>query len=262
MGLYFTWLIWLKIFILVGIIFFTIFNQRLTLLRNYFIILFILVFFEWVFFTLIRNLTAWYALFGVADFTFNILGGQLLKLGLTSCMFLALLSIKKRPREFFLTLGDLKAPAKKVGKIINEGTPWNKMGVIIALIIGSGVVAFLFIFNFNPSMNFSKIFGYLPLILLFASTNAFSEEFSYRCSFLSTSKDALPRIHSLLLSAAYFGIAHYYGVPYGITGALMSTFLGWLLGKSVLETKGLFWAWFIHLVQDIIIFTFLAAILG
>jgi len=31
-------------------------------------------------------------------------------------------------------------------------------------------------------------------------------------------------------------------------------FLGWLLAKSIAETEGMFWAWFIHFLQDLIIF--------
>jgi len=31
--------------------------------------------------------------------------------------------------------------------------------------------------------------------------------------------------------------------------------LGWLLAKSVIETNGIFWAWFIHFLQDIVIFS-------
>jgi hypothetical protein len=34
----------------------------------------------------------------------------------------------------------------------------------------------------------------------------------------------------------------------------MTGFLAWLLGKSVLETKGLLWAWFIHFLPDVVIF--------
>jgi hypothetical protein len=63
---------------------------------------------------------------------------------------------------------------------------------------------------------------------------------------------------AILLTAAYFGIGHYYGVPYGIIGVLMAGILGWLLGKSMLETKGFFWAWFIHFLQDVMIFSFMA----
>jgi hypothetical protein len=56
----------------------------------------------------------------------------------------------------------------------------------------------------------------------------------------------------------FFGIGHDCGVPYGVAGVLMATFLGWLLGKSMVETKGFFWAWFIHFVQDVLFFAFMA----
>jgi hypothetical protein len=35
--------------------------------------------------------------------------------------------------------------------------------------------------------------------------------------------------------------------------------LGWLLGKSILDTKGLLWARFFHFWQDVVIFAFIAA---
>jgi uncharacterized protein len=35
----------------------------------------------------------------------------------------------------------------------------------------------------------------------------------------------------------------------------LAGFLGWLLAKSIVETRGIFWAWFIHFLQDVIIFT-------
>lgn len=33
--------------------------------------------------------------------------------------------------------------------------------------------------------------------------------------------------------------------------------MGWLLAKSMLETGGFFWAWLIHFLQDILIFSFI-----
>jgi uncharacterized protein len=39
----------------------------------------------------------------------------------------------------------------------------------------------------------------------------------------------------------------------------MSGGLDWVLGKSMLETKGIFWAWFIHFWQDVAIFVFIFA---
>ena len=50
----------------------------------------------------------------------------------------------------------------------------------------------------------------------------------------------------------------HYGIPYGVVGVAMAFALGWLLARSMVETRGLFWAWFIHFCQDVIIFSFLA----
>ena len=38
---------------------------------------------------------------------------------------------------------------------------------------------------------------------------------------------------------------------------LLAAFLGYLLGKSMIETGGSRWAWLIHWLQDVIIFSFL-----
>jgi hypothetical protein len=59
------------------------------------------------------------------------------------------------------------------------------------------------------------------------------------------------------MMAVLFGMAHYYGVPYGFPGVILSGFLGWILSKAMIETKGFFWAWFIHFCQDILIFSFI-----
>jgi hypothetical protein len=63
---------------------------------------------------------------------------------------------------------------------------------------------------------------------------------------------------ALRLVAAYFGLGHFYGVPYGVIGVVLAWFLGWILARSMLETRGLTWAWFIHFLQDVAIFGFLA----
>lgn len=55
-----------------------------------------------------------------------------------------------------------------------------------------------------------------------------------------------------------FGVGHFYGIPNGVVGVLLTGFLGWFLGKSMLETGGFFWAWLIHFMQDVVIFAFLA----
>ena len=89
--------------------------------------------------------------------------------------------------------------------------------------------------------------------------NAFSEEMTFRAALLAPLHGVVGKSQALLLTAALFGLWHYYGVPYGVVGVIMAGGLGWLLGKSMLETKGLFWAWFIHFWQDVAIFSFIAA---
>jgi hypothetical protein len=42
-------------------------------------------------------------------------------------------------------------------------------------------------------------------------------------------------------------------MPSGIIGAVMAGVLGYVMAKSVYETKGIFWAWAIHFLQDVII---------
>lgn len=73
---------------------------------------------------------------------------------------------------------------------------------------------------------------------------------SFRAALLAPLDGQVPRAQGLLLTAFFFGIAHWDGMPYGVTGVLMSGILGWLPGKSMLETRGFFWAWFIHFTQQ------------
>ena len=37
----------------------------------------------------------------------------------------------------------------------------------------------------------------------------------------------------------------------------VAIFMGWILGKA-LETRGVFWAWWIHFLSDLVIFVFIA----
>ena len=72
----------------------------------------------------------------------------------------------------------------------------------------------------------------LPVVLVLALMNSFSEEMDYRASPLAVLQAVLSKRQALLITTAYFGIGHYYGVPYGIIGVLMAGILGWLFGKA------------------------------
>jgi membrane protease YdiL (CAAX protease family) len=140
---------------------------------------------------------------------------------------------------------------------VKSATRWNKFGLVLSICISLGTFAFLMFFG-RPSMSsLAQALPLLPVVLVLALMNSFSEEMNYRASQLAILQGVLSHQQALLLTAAYFGIGHYYGVPYGIIGIHMAGILGWLLGKSMLETKGFFWAWFIHFLQDVMIFSLL-----
>jgi len=215
-----------------------------------------------VFGTVLQNLgemSFWQSRF-VGSFRSTMLGTQLLRVALALIMITVLLALGYRRRQCFLIRGDLKAPAGRVRWLgIDESTPWHHLAPIAAVLIGLGTLTFLVI-GTRPGLSMiGRVVPALPAVLLLAAMNAFGEEVSYRATLLAPLGQAIGNTHALILTAVFFGIGHFYGVPYGVVGVVMATFLGWFLGKAMLETRGLLWPWFIHFVQDVLIFSFMAA---
>ncbi len=242
--------------------------QTIRPLRKYFIIFVVLFVAEWFFYGWMGNLPAIDPYMESKDFVPSLLSTQLLRMGVSLVMLGALIVIKKKRSEFYLVKGDLGATADPMPPLMKQPASWRILGRELSLYISLGTLAFLLIAAF-PSLSvqfkngalgslLGQVLVLMPLVLLFAAMNAFSEELTYKASFLSVLNDPVGKRQALLLMAAFFGIGHYYGVPYGVIGVLMAGFLGWLLGKSMLETKGFLWAWFIHFLQDILIFSFMA----
>ena len=96
-----------------------------------------------------------------------------------------------------------------------------------------------------------------PVVAL-AALNALSENVTYRAAPLATLEPAIGPGQAMLLTAVLFGVGHFYGVPYGLVGVIMAGALGWILNKTMLETGGFFWPWFIHFCQDALVFSFMA----
>jgi membrane protease YdiL (CAAX protease family) len=219
-------------------------------LRHYFLIFFILLSLEWGF--------GW--LGGQGErFHDTMLGIQLRRFCIALLILVVMLLIKRRREAFFLVKGQLDAPVEPVRWLgVKQGVTWYRFGTIITLVISIPIFVFLVIAG-QPSLGMlAQVVTILPAVLLFSAMNAFSEEISYRAAPISTLLNPVGGQQALLLTSVYFGLAHFYGVPYSIIGVLITGLLGWLLGKSMLETKGFFWAWFIHFIQDVMIFSFIA----
>jgi len=171
-------------------------------------------------------------------------------------VLLFLLIIGLRRADFFLVKGDIHAPvepSKLIG--MKKPEPWSKIGSIFTAVFV--IVTFIFLLGSwevpDPLPNLLVI---LPVAMLIATMNAFNEEFTLRAAPLSVLWERIGKEQALLLTTVYFGLGHFYGVPSGIIGVILAGFLGWFLGKSLLETKGFFWAWIAHFLTDVVIFTF------
>lgn len=236
--------------------------QDLRPLRNFFIVLF-------AFFALFAlrplvdfSIPALQALFGGSVFDARMQAEQTGKLAISAAIIVILLALGYQRRDFFLTRGDLRAPIEPVPWMgFPKRDPWSRFalqwGLYIALALGV-----LQYFSLRPSGDvLLKVLPILPSILFYAALNAFNEEIVYRSPLLATLEPVAGSRQALWMAAYFFGIGHYFGVPGGIVGGIVSIFMGWILGKGMVETRGIFWTWWIHFLSDIAIFTFLAAAL-
>lgn len=151
-------------------------------------------------------------------------------------------------------------PTPLVGINPKPSDTWSNVGINFLVVI-SLVTASVSYFQFpvDQSISVKAFFVNLPTVVLFALCNAFVEESITRLAPIVLLKGKIADNHIAIISALLFGIAHYWGSPGGVIGVLVAGFLGWLLAKSILETKGMFWAFLIHFVQDVIILSVLFA---
>ena len=138
---------------------------------------------------------------------------------------------------------------------------WLHLGINFSVII-SGVTAIVIYFQLikGTGIAIGDFLNILPYSIVFALSNSFVEESITRLGVVVVFKNILKDRSIPFVSAIVFGTVHYWGNPGGILGVIVAGFLGWFLTKSILETKGIFWAWFIHFLQDVIIISALLSI--
>jgi hypothetical protein len=196
--------------------------------------------------------------FGSSVFDARMQPEQTGKLLVTLLMLALLLILGYRRRDFFLTLGQVRAPIRPVAILgFPKPDPWPWFGLQWAFYIALalGIMQYL---GLRPRAELlTRVLPILPSILFYAALNAFNEEFFYRAPMIATLETISGSQQALWMSAFFFGIAHYFGTPGGLLGGIASIFMGWILGKGMLETRGAFWSWWIHFLSDVTIFTFL-----
>lgn len=255
-----TWLWWAKLGILGAVTMATFVVGAVRPLRSFFVIMLAISIAEQAAYQLSLT-TAWQSLFGgAAPFVTSMLGNQLLRVSVALVMIGVLVLLGYQRAQFFLVRGRLEAPITPVPLLgYPRPIPWTRFGTHWSIFVALGLLVFLVVAG-RPSLPaLQQTVPLLPFIIVLAAMNAFSEEMTYRSTMLAGLEPVVGPRQALWLAAGFFGLGHYFGVPYGVIGVALAAFLGWMLGKAMLETRGFFWAWLIHFVQDVPIFAFMAA---
>ena len=200
----------------------------------------------------------WGTLFGAGQDSF--VPGQLIiqlsELAVMAAVVAILWVLKREPGAFFLVKGQIDAPLEPVPWLgIRQGETWRQFGWIFVGFFGIGTLIFVGIAGSSLLGRLGESFLLLPWAVLFAAMNGLGEELTFRAPLLSTTHEVLGRGSALWMTTIYFGLAHFlHGDPSGLIGFVLTAFVAYVLGKSMLETRGLFWAWLIHMAADIPIF--------
>jgi len=163
-------------------------------------------------------------------------------------------------RDLSLLCGDPRAIANPTPLLpgLKEPNQWHRVArqflpfFVITLSIVIGI-------QIRPDWNqISKALIFLPAIVLASAINAYAEEFEFRSVFLVRLESVLGPQQAILITTALFGLLHYFGAPSGPFGVVLSGFLGWVAAKSMIETRGIVWAFSLHFLADFIIYFFAA----
>jgi len=156
-----------------------------------------------------------------------------------------------------LRAGEDRAPARADVYTAGARPTWRRLGAFWAVGITAGTATAMWFAVGSKAADPAVLLWSLPAVALMAATNTVNEEFGYRNVPLAVLPALLGTRGALAATGLLFGLAHYYGNPPGASGVLLAGFLGVLLAKSMIETGGSKWAWIIHWLQDMVIFSFL-----
>jgi membrane protease YdiL (CAAX protease family) len=253
------WLYWVKVGLIGALLLASLLLKRLHSLRLFFTVLLLVFLLQWGVDKFYQSVsyTTWLA----AGSSFvKVIGAVQIPRATTGVLIVfIMLVLVQRFSNFFFVKGNLSAKAAPIPLIMTRPSSWRILGPVIACAMCLGLLIFTAVFGNLPSMLSIKYLGkFIPFILLFAASNAFGEEMLYRAPWLAALEKPIGPVHALLITAAFFGLGHYYGVPYGIIGVIMAFIPGWLMGKAMLETRGFLWAWIIHFCMDSVIFSMIA----
>ena len=179
---------------------------------------------------------------------------QLLLLGVALISMISSYILNPESFKSIMSIGNISATGEEL-KIfgIKKGDSWLKTGVSLSIFISLATGLYMFFQLKGHNIDYSLLKTGFLWIILFSLTNSFAEEMIFRVGMNSPLDNLFSPNKIFLISAVIFGVAHFQGMPSGIIGVILAGLLGYVLSKSIQETNGIFWAWLIHFLQDVII---------
>ena len=203
------------------------------------------------------------SLFGNAGFLISQTGELISKLISILGMIGLLLLIGLKRDDFFLVRGDLNAVTKRTRLFPGMKTDdtWRRAGRNISITVFVLLLTGTLVINL-PRLGFDNLIKALPLVplaLLFAAVNGIYEEVVFRAAPMSQLVNTVGSQHALLITIIYFGMGHFFGsVPSGVMGVAIASYFAFIMGKAMLETRGIVWPWVCHFAADSAVFIFMA----
>jgi membrane protease YdiL (CAAX protease family) len=160
-------------------------------------------------------------------------------------------------RELYAMVGDLDAPTTTQRK---DGTylRWSQLGPVAFVLLALLMVWFGFPM-LPDSIDLGAALPAIAVGAVAALLNAWWEETAFRAGPLSMLQRATGPGAGVLILAVFFGLGHFYGgVPSGPMGLVATGAVAVLLGRAMIETRGLGWPVALHFAIDLVIFTLLA----
>jgi len=173
-------------------------------------------------------------------------------------MALTLIGSGLSRRELFLTRGDMRARGRMLLPFLPR-ISWMWLALLVSVVFLGPILAQL-ISLIRPDVVLARhVLVALPVILAVGLIRSFQEDFRFRIVFLARLAPTTGARQALLMSSLLFGLVYWMGAspPNGWLGALISGVAGWILGASILETRGIAWIWIIHALAETLAVTIL-----